>query len=101
VNSLPETHEPAEETVVRPDPRNVVDPRRSRFLFVDIAAQRAKQLRRGARLRIDQPDADPAAPPSGPPRKAERLAMDEVRLGYVEYALPPYAPTLPETETDS
>lgn len=101
MNSLSETPEPAEETVVRPDPRNVVDPRRSRFLFVDIAAQRAKQLRRGARLRIDLPEADPNAPPAGPPRKAERLAMDEVRLGYVEYALPHHAHPLPETETDS
>ena len=45
----------------------------SRFLFVDVAAQRAKQLRRGALPRIERP-------PAGP-HKLERLAMEEVRSG--------------------
>jgi DNA-directed RNA polymerase omega subunit len=50
----------------------------SRFLFVDVAALRAKQLRRGARPRLgDEP------PPS--PHKAERIAMEEVRRGLVYY----------------
>ena len=52
----------------------------SRFLFVDVAAQRAKQLRRGALPRIDR------AP--GTPHKLERVAMEEVRRGVVDYALP-------------
>ena len=53
-------------------------PIESRFLFVDVAALRAKQLRRGARPRIDH-DEVPM------PHKAERLAMEEVRRGLVYY----------------
>jgi DNA-directed RNA polymerase subunit K/omega len=52
----------------------------SRFLFVDVAAQRAKQLRRGALPRIERP-------PSGP-HKLERVAMEEVRTGAIQYTLP-------------
>jgi DNA-directed RNA polymerase subunit K/omega len=52
----------------------------SRFLFVDVAAQRAKQLRRGALPRIERP-------PAGP-HKLERLAMEEVRAGAIHYTLP-------------
>ena len=47
----------------------------SRFLFVDVAAQRAKQLRRGALARIDRPASSSA------PHKLERIAMEEVRPG--------------------
>jgi DNA-directed RNA polymerase subunit K/omega len=54
----------------------------SRFLFVDVAALRAKQLRRGARVRFDT---DPGTPG---PRKAERVAMEEVRRGLVYYSVP-------------
>jgi len=62
-------------------PTEPVPPIHSRFLFVDVAALRAKQLRRGARLRILSED--------GPlPRKAERLAMEEVRRGLVMYDVP-------------
>lgn len=52
----------------------------SRFLFVDVAAQRAKQLRRGALSRLEG---------SGVPHKLERVAMEEVRTGLIEYSLPP------------
>jgi DNA-directed RNA polymerase subunit K/omega len=63
-------------------PTEPVPPIESRFLFVDVAALRAKQLRRGARLRILSDD--------GPlPRKAERLAMEEVKRGLVMYDVPP------------
>jgi DNA-directed RNA polymerase subunit K/omega len=57
-------------------------PIQSRFLFVDVAALRAKQLRRGARLRFE---AEPGTPP---PHKAERAAMEEVRRGLVPYSVP-------------
>ena len=71
----PETHQPL-------IPTEPVPPIESRFLFVDVAALRAKQLRRGARLRILSED--------GPlPRKAERLAMEEVKRGLVMYDVPP------------
>jgi DNA-directed RNA polymerase subunit K/omega len=56
----------------------------SRFLFVDIAAQRAKQLRRGARPRL----AGSGERVSSLPHKLERVAMEEVRSGLIEYALP-------------
>src|SRR5512139_180326 len=72
-------------------------PIESRFLFVDVAALRAKQLRRGAKSRLDQPaEAEAPAPPAtaapGAPTarkiKAERVAMQEVRKHLVEWQLP-------------
>ena len=52
----------------------------SRFLFVDVAAQRAKQLRRGALPRLQRAGAGP--------HKLERVAMEEVRQGVIHYTLP-------------
>jgi len=52
----------------------------SRFLFVDVAAQRAKQLRRGALPRIERS--------ASGPQKLERLAMEEVRRQVIQYTLP-------------
>jgi DNA-directed RNA polymerase subunit K/omega len=52
----------------------------SRFLFVDVAAQRAKQLRRGALPRLERG--------AQGPHKLERVAMEEVRIGAVQYTLP-------------
>ncbi len=69
-------------------PRPKAPPIESRFLYVDVAAMRAKQLRRGAlvRLRDDDDLADPHRPH---PVKAERVAMEEVRRGLVLYDVPP------------
>ena len=53
----------------------------SRFLFVDVAAQRAKQLRRGALPRLDRTIFHG-------PHKLERTAMEEVRSGLIQYTLP-------------
>ena len=61
-------------------PTEPVPPIESRFLFVDVAALRAKQLRRGARLRIGEVE--------HLPKKPERLAMEEVRRGLVSYDVP-------------
>lgn len=69
-------------------PETLAPPIESRFLFVDVAALRAKQLRRGARPRlpgVDSPGGDPA---SEVPHKAERVAMEEVKRGLVHYELP-------------
>ncbi len=54
----------------------------SRFLYVDVAAARAKQLRKGATVRLD----------AGAPRatKPERLAMEEVNQRLVEWDLPDF-----------
>jgi DNA-directed RNA polymerase subunit K/omega len=54
----------------------------SRFLFVDVAAQRANQLRRGARIRLTGADGRHL------PHKLERAAMEEVRQQLVHYKLP-------------
>lgn len=75
---------PAAETEIPAAPREKAPPIESRFLFVDVAAMRAKQLRRGARPRLD----DDGEPPRVHPHKAERIAMEEVRRGLVSYDLP-------------
>jgi DNA-directed RNA polymerase subunit K/omega len=72
-------------------PRPKAPPIESRFLFVDVAAMRAKQLKRGALLRLDDEDDQRSRP-----FKFERLAMEEVRRGLVEYEVPPFANTPPE-----
>ena len=75
------------------EPQPKAAPIDSRFLFVDIAAMRAKQLRRGARPRLgeDDPLTDGHR---GQPHKAERVAMEEVRRGLVLYDVPqPGKPT--------
>jgi DNA-directed RNA polymerase subunit K/omega len=79
--------DPVAEPEAPPAPRPKAPPIESRFLFVDIAAMRAKQLRRGAlpRLDDDQPEADIHRPT---PHKAERVAMEEVRRGLVLYDVP-------------
>ena len=78
MNEAPELPEDPEAPVVPAEP---APPIGSRFLFVDVAALRAKQLKRGARPRFDGGD--------GPvPHKPERLAMEEVRRGLVYYDVP-------------
>jgi DNA-directed RNA polymerase subunit K/omega len=52
----------------------------SRFLFVNVAAMRAKQLHRGARPRLDANHADVLTL-----GKAKKIAMQEVRCGLVDY----------------
>ncbi len=63
------------------EPAEPAAPISSRFLFVDVAALRAKQLRRGARVRF-QADQAPM------PLKPERVAMEEVRRRLVQYSVP-------------
>lgn len=78
-NSDPEAPGGAEVSAHEPAP-----PITSRFLFVDVAAQRAKQLRRGALPRIERQP--------GGPHKLERIAMQEVESGAIHYTLPQAAP---------
>lgn len=98
-------NDPAAEAVERPE----APPIESRFLFVDVAALRAKQLRRGAKSRLEpaEPEPAPAPPPPAPAAaatpgmpatglpvvrkiKAERVAMQEVQRGLVEWSLPDF-----------
>jgi DNA-directed RNA polymerase subunit K/omega len=60
-------------------------PIESRFLYVDVASMRAKQLRRGALPRIDEDD---LGEHRTMPHKAERIAMEEVKRGLVLYEVP-------------
>ena len=62
-------------------------PIESRFLYVDVAALRAKQLRRGARPRLDQAE-EPL--PMVKAIKAERVAMEEVKNNLIQWNLPDF-----------
>jgi DNA-directed RNA polymerase omega subunit len=89
-NDLPTDDLETENAVVDdtpPGPRPRAPLIDSRFLFVDVAAMRAKQLRRGALVRLEDEDEmyDPQRPE---PRKPERIAMEEVRRGLVLYEVP-------------
>ena len=64
-------------------------PIESRFLFVDVSALRAKQLRRGARPRLAHA-VDESAPVVAKHVKAERVAMEEVRNDLVQWSLPDF-----------
>lgn len=75
---MPVSEPVAEEPLIPSEP---APPITSRFLFVDVAALRAKQLRRGARPRLGEE-------PAQVPHKAERVAMEEVRRGLVYYDVP-------------
>jgi DNA-directed RNA polymerase omega subunit len=68
-----------------PAPLPKAPPIESRFLFVDVAAMRAKQLRRGALVRLSDDD---GVEHRATPHKAERVAMEEVRRGLVLYEVP-------------
>jgi DNA-directed RNA polymerase omega subunit len=71
-------------------PAEPLPPIESRFLFVDVAALRAKQLRRGARQRLGEE--------VQLPHKAERVAMEEVKRGLVYYDVPPPKAAIGEAE---
>jgi DNA-directed RNA polymerase subunit K/omega len=76
------------------EPVEPAPPVSNRFLFVDIAALRAKQLRRGARPRLDTPhESHPQ------PHKAERVAMEEVRQQLVQFDLPAAKPPVQNPES--
>ena len=87
---MPEMDEPQtlSETEPQGEPRIPSEPAppiESRFLFVDVAALRAKQLRRGARPRLGEDVPEVL-------HKAERVAMEEVRRGLVSYDVPAAKP---------
>lgn len=62
-------------------------PIESRFLYVDVSALRAKQLRRGARPRLGQLEEHI---PVSKAVKAERVAMEEVKQNLVLWDLPEF-----------
>jgi DNA-directed RNA polymerase subunit K/omega len=90
-----EIETPQHEEIQTTEPVEPAPPVSNRFLFVDIAALRAKQLRRGARPRLDQPHHE--AHPQ--PHKAERVAMEEVRQQLVQFDLPAAKPPVHNPES--
>jgi DNA-directed RNA polymerase subunit K/omega len=90
---IPVQEQPDEQDAT--EPTEPAPPVSNRFLFVDIAALRAKQLRRGARPRLD------STPHEGHPQphKAERVAMEEVRRRLVQFDLPPSKAPIANIET--
>jgi DNA-directed RNA polymerase subunit K/omega len=98
---IPESAPDAPETQtlpVRADERYALSPNVRRFLFVDVAAQRAKQLRKGALNRIALAAAAGEAPVRDVGSKPERIAMEEVRRGFIQYELPDGSPLNPPQE---
>ena len=82
--AAPATDAPADDApIIHPK----AAPIESRFLYVDVAALRAKQLRRGARPRLDQVD---ESIPVSKAVKAERVAMEEVKQDLVQWNLPDF-----------
>lgn len=75
----PDVLEQPEAPPIPTEPAEVIT---SRFLYVDVAALRAKQLRRGARVRFEVEPGTPA------PHKPERVAMEEVKRQLVHYTVP-------------
>ncbi|HJN45179.1 MAG: DNA-directed RNA polymerase subunit omega [Vicinamibacterales bacterium] len=69
-------------------PEERMAPISGRFLFVDVAAQRAKQLRRGALPRLEalRPNPETGERPEVTSR-LERVAMEEVEEGLIVYEL--------------
>ena len=83
------TPEPGTDLAAPSEPRPKAPPIESRFLFVDVAAMRAKQLRRGAVPRLDDADDEQAERAHrGQPFKSERVAMEEVKRNLVLYSVP-------------
>jgi DNA-directed RNA polymerase subunit K/omega len=83
------TPEPGAEIAAPPVPRPKAPPIESRFLFVDVAAMRAKQLRRGALPRLAESEEEQAERAHRiQPFKSERVAMEEVRRNLVLYEVP-------------
>jgi DNA-directed RNA polymerase omega subunit len=68
---------------------NLIMPREidSKFRFITVASQRAKQLQNGAKPRVDSRS-----------RKATRVAMQEVLAGAISWELLPEVPKTPPVQ---
>ena len=86
------------ETTEVSETRERMPPVESRFMFVDIAALRAKQLRRGARPRVKPLNREDSGVKLGQPtEKIERIAMREIEEGLIVYDLPSLDPKTKDT----
>ena len=87
-NEIPEGQETAQPSDDAPIVHPKAPPIESRFLFVDVSALRAKQLRRGARIRLDRSPEEML--PAVKMVKPERVAMEEVKQNLVQWSLPDF-----------
>lgn len=71
----------------QPEPVEPAPPITSRFMFVNVAGMRARQLRLGAFPRLEADDFERLGS-----SKAERVAMEEVRQGLVYWDVPDWQP---------
>ena len=69
------------------EPVQPAPPITNRFLLVNVAALRAKQLRRGAFPRLQDDELERVGS-----SKPERIAMEEIQRGLVHYEIPEWAP---------
>tara|TARA_Y100000590_G_C14841761_1_gene684159 strand:+ start:218 stop:493 length:276 start_codon:yes stop_codon:yes gene_type:complete len=76
-----QTTDPVQEPSTDEAPKAPIHLIKSRFLFVDVSAMRTKQLRRGALSRLVNSDQSKES------KKLERIAMEEVRQGLIDYEL--------------
>jgi DNA-directed RNA polymerase subunit K/omega len=83
----PAIEQPATTTEEGPIVIEKAKPIESRFLYVDVSALRAKQLRRGARPRLEHAE---EAIQASKIVKAERVAMEEVKHNLVQWDLPEF-----------
>ena len=92
----PDVLEAEDAPVVEADaePVEPAPPITSRFMFVNVAGMRARQLRRGAYPRLETADLEQLGW-----EKAERIAMAEVRRGLVQWESPDWPPVA-ELEID-
>lgn len=86
VNVVPESKVSPADEAPQGEPSRQAPVTQSRFLFVHVAALRAKQLRRGALPKI--PEYRPEAGRGQLPHKAERIAMEEVQRGLIPFEWP-------------
>lgn len=68
----------AQETIEATEEKPRNPPMDSKYRMIIVAAQRSKQLQRGANPRIEA---------ETPKRKHTRIALEEVRLGLIDYEI--------------
>ncbi len=82
-----EIEQEAAEPTAPPEPREPMPTIESRFMLVDLAALRTKQLRRGAAPRVSESRLG-AETGTSSKRKLERIAVAELDEGLIVYELP-------------
>ena len=83
-----DTSKQAPESVQKSGKRDLMPPVKSRFMLVDIASLRAKQLRRGALIRVPVPSKLEGTSDTPVKLKLEGIAIREIEAGLIVYTIP-------------